>query len=76
MHGNAYEICRDGYGSYDLPVRDGDGERQGTDTRSYMLRGGAYHSPAASARSAYRTDVSPDYSDFSLGVRPMRRLER
>ena len=74
--GNDYELCRDGYGSYDLPERAGDGERQGADTRSYMVRGGAYHNASYAARSAVRTDVAPDYFDFSTGVRPVRALTR
>ena len=28
MHGNVREWCRDRHGSYDLPVKPGDGERQ------------------------------------------------
>ena len=74
--GNVYELCREGYGTYDLPEHAGDGERQGTDPVSNMLRGGAYHNPPHRARSAYRTDVSPDYTDYSLGVRPSRALVR
>ncbi len=74
--GNVYELCREGYGTYDLPERAGDGERQGTDPVSNMLRGGAYHNPPHRARSAYRTDVPPDYTDYSLGVRPVRSLAR
>lgn len=72
--GNLYEICRDGYGTYDMVERLGDGERLGADPRSHMIRGGAYHNPARRSRAAFRTDVAPQYSDYSIGLRPARPL--
>jgi formylglycine-generating enzyme required for sulfatase activity len=74
--GNVYEFCRDAWGTYEQRERDGDGEREGGPGTSYMIRGGAYHTAADGLRSAFRTDVTPTYTDFSLGVRPARRLVR
>ena len=74
--GNVFELCREPYGRYDLPVRDGDGERIGTTLVSRMIRGGSYFSNALSARSAARFDVTPDYKDFCIGIRPVRALTR
>jgi hypothetical protein len=41
-----------------------------------VIRGGSYFSSAANARVSRRNDVAPEYSDFSIGVRPMRRVVR
>ena len=73
--GNVYEICRDAFGAYGPPVRVGDGERLGTVSGSHIIRGGGYHNAASLARSTFRTDVSPAYFDFALGLRPSRRLD-
>jgi formylglycine-generating enzyme required for sulfatase activity len=74
MIGNVWELCREGYGLYDLPVRTGDGERQGCNSRSRMIRGGSFHVPASYSQSAHRLDVAPAYHDFNIGLRPARRL--
>jgi len=72
--GNVREICRDAFGTYDLPARAGDGERLDTVSGSYISRGGGFHTTASLARSTFRIDSSPSYFDFALGLRPSRRL--
>lgn len=74
--GNVWELCREPYGRYDLPVREGDGERIGTTTVSRMIRGSSYYAGSGAARSSGRFDVTPDYKDFSIGLRPARALTR
>jgi formylglycine-generating enzyme required for sulfatase activity/serine/threonine protein kinase len=74
--GNLWELCREPFGRYDLPVREGDGERIGTTQTSRMIRGSSYFAGSVSARSAARFDVTPDYRDFSIGLRPARALTR
>jgi formylglycine-generating enzyme required for sulfatase activity len=74
--GNVFEICREAFGSYDLPERDGDGERQGNASEGHIIGGGGYHNETGSARSAFRTDVSPSYFDFATGLRPARRISQ
>ncbi|MFO1076792.1 MAG: bifunctional serine/threonine-protein kinase/formylglycine-generating enzyme family protein [Planctomycetota bacterium] len=73
--GNVYELCREAFGAYGLPERAGDGERQGNVAQGNIIRGGGYHNRARQVRSAFRTDVSPTYFDYAMGVRPVRRLE-
>jgi serine/threonine protein kinase/formylglycine-generating enzyme required for sulfatase activity len=72
--GNVWELCRDAYGEYDAPVRPGDGERQTKAPVSHMIRGASFFAASSSARSAKRNDVSPDYKDFNLGIRPARMI--
>ena len=74
MHGNVWEWCRDWYGSYELPVNPGDGERQVPQggARSRGVRGGSFYSPAEVARSATRSNYTPGSRDSNLGLRPAR----
>jgi formylglycine-generating enzyme required for sulfatase activity len=72
--GNVFELCRDAFGKYDASVRPGDGERTVEKPISHMIRGGSFRMLTMSARSARRLDVTPDYSDFNLGVRPARGI--
>ncbi len=74
--GNVFELCRDGWGTYDAPVRAGDGEREVAKANSHMIRGGSYLQAPKRVRSSYRVDVTPSYHDFSVGIRPARKLER
>jgi serine/threonine protein kinase/formylglycine-generating enzyme required for sulfatase activity len=76
MAGNVWELCREGFGRYELPVRAGDGERQGIVAKSRMIRGGSFHSSASETRSGARNDVTPEYRDFNIGFRPSRKLAR
>jgi formylglycine-generating enzyme required for sulfatase activity len=72
--GNVSEWCRDGYGSYAEPVRDGDGLRQAPPSLQRVHRGGSYRSNAAKARLAARDTDPADARSESRGVRPARRL--
>jgi serine/threonine protein kinase/formylglycine-generating enzyme required for sulfatase activity len=74
MHGNVYEWCRDGYGSYELPLSPGDGERQVPSATLHVSRGGSFIDTAASARSAFRAWLAPEFQSYSLGVRPARGI--
>ncbi len=70
--GNVWEWCRDGYGSYDLPVMQGDGERRVQGALDRVYRGGGFSYTRARARSAYRNYVTPGDRGHDLGCRPAR----
>ncbi|MEQ8763356.1 MAG: SUMF1/EgtB/PvdO family nonheme iron enzyme [Planctomycetota bacterium] len=76
VHGNVWEWCRDGYLSYTVAPRPGDGLRTGERARYRVSRGGSFTHNAGSARSAERGSSLPDYRNVYLGVRPARRLDR
>ncbi len=74
--GNVWEWVEDRYGSYDLPVSPGDGERKAPADRARVFRGGGFRSNAVHARSADRYDLfAPDYRGFDVGLRAARALE-
>ena len=70
--GNVWEWCRDWYGSYDLPVTPGDGERQVPEegARYRVFRGGSFSYAAVYARSAFRSRYTPENRNNNLGLRP------
>ncbi len=72
--GNVLEWCRDWYGSYDLGVSPGDGERQvpAPERRDRVCRGGSITRAALYSRSANRYNAPPEARDYSLGVRPAK----
>jgi formylglycine-generating enzyme required for sulfatase activity/serine/threonine protein kinase len=70
--GNVWEWCRDEGGSYELPVRKGDGERILAGASHHTDRGGSFNNPASSARSAVRVSNAPAVRSDFLGVRPAR----
>ena len=76
--GNVREWCLDRYGSYELPVRRGDGLRsvppRTKDDR--VLRGGSCDVTAERARASTRGHGAPEVRSLNLGVRPARRLDR
>jgi formylglycine-generating enzyme required for sulfatase activity len=72
--GNVYELCRDGFGWYDLPTRKGDGLRSPSAPRHRVYRGAGFGSDAVQARSAPRNGTTPDRRLSSLGVRPARAV--
>ncbi len=72
VHGNVWEWCRDGYGLYNLPVAQANGERQVSGPRYRVSRGGSFNSPAVYARSAYRGFNTPEPRSNNLGLRPAR----
>ena len=73
-HGNVWEWCRDGYASYDLWVREEDGERIVSGAQFRVARGGSFRNPASAARSASRSNAEPSYRYDGLGFRPARRI--
>ena len=74
--GNVWEWVEDRYGSYDLPVSPGDGERKAPAPHARVFRGGGFRSNAVHARSADRYDLfAPDYRGFDVGLRAARALE-
>jgi formylglycine-generating enzyme required for sulfatase activity len=77
MAGNVWEFVQDHYGSYALPVRPGDGERQvpGGDTPR-VFRGGGFRSNVVHARSGDRYSLyAPDFVGFDVGVRAARAVD-
>jgi formylglycine-generating enzyme required for sulfatase activity len=75
VHGNVWEWCRDSYGTYDLPVNPGDGERLGGNPTFRVSRGGSFFHAASHARSANRNNSSPDTRSNHLGLRPAAALQ-
>jgi formylglycine-generating enzyme required for sulfatase activity len=73
--GNVSEWCRDLYGSYDLPMRDGDGERLVTSGDLRVVRGGNFNDTANEARSAARLRPRPETVSNLIGVRPARSID-
>lgn len=68
--GNVWEWCRDWYGSYQIDVRPGDGERQVASATRRIYRGGSWRHPAAEARSANRDADPTDNREYDIGLRP------
>jgi formylglycine-generating enzyme required for sulfatase activity len=70
MHGNVWEWCSDLYGAYSAaPQTDPKGAISG---KSRVRRGGGWNDYARRCRSAYRDNVNPAYSDYSIGIRLVR----
>jgi serine/threonine protein kinase/formylglycine-generating enzyme required for sulfatase activity len=72
--GNLFEWCRDWYGSYELPVKAGDGERMVpmAGDRARIGRGGSFDYPVVRARSAERVAWVTWIRNCHLGLRPAR----
>jgi formylglycine-generating enzyme required for sulfatase activity len=78
MHGNVAEWCNDLYGPryyHDSPQANPRGPEDGEE---YVLRGGAWNSPADECRSAYRLGDDPGFQDpcfrgDHIGFRCVRR---
>jgi|GEM_PF-4946796 len=69
LHGNAWELCRDGYSAYgSAPVHD----PRGPDG-SPVIRGGSCDDLIWSARSSARDSVEPGDRFANLGFRVVRR---
>ncbi|MBI5853613.1 MAG: SUMF1/EgtB/PvdO family nonheme iron enzyme, partial [Planctomycetes bacterium] len=76
MHGNLWELCADRWGSYELPVREGDGLRLVPEggSREVINRSSCFAYDERFARCALRNASEPSYRYKSLGVRPARPL--
>ena len=73
VHGNVLEWCLDEYGSYEGPLRAGDGlQLEGYDSSVRVDRGGSCGFAAILARSAIRSRISSSVRGFNLGLRPAR----
>ena len=72
MHGNVEEWCSDWFGSYDLSVAQGTGQRNVAAAKSRVYRGGYFNLPAGFARSACRLGGPPTERHPWLGFRPAR----
>ena len=76
-HGNVFEWCGDWYGSYELPVNPGDGERQMTKGGvPRVIRGGCFVNSAENVRSASRYYFTPELRSLNLGLRPARVITK
>jgi len=77
-HGNVWEWCRDRYAPFSTLPRPGDGLRIDdlARTSDRKRRGGSFYDPAKHARSSFWSRNPPSMRDFSVGVRPARRLRR
>ncbi len=73
--GNVMEWCRDGYGSYYLPVAEGDGERQVVGASFRACRDTCFAGVASDGRSTRRTNAPPESSFNTQGLRPARALQ-
>ena len=70
MHGNVWEWCQDvWHDSYVGAPVDGSAWMSGGNQSLRVVRGGSYHDPASSLRSAYRWEFPRDQSDQRIGFR-------
>ena len=74
--GNVWEICRDSFGSYEIPCYPGDGLRASGSQDLRSLRGGSFRSSLKECRHSMRASIDRDSASSAVGVRPVRRLER
>jgi hypothetical protein len=66
MHGDVWEWCIDFYGPYSIyPKIDPKGATSG---KARVCCGGGWNDFARRCRSSYRDNVSPSYSDYSIGI--------
>jgi serine/threonine protein kinase/formylglycine-generating enzyme required for sulfatase activity len=75
--GNVWEWCRDEYAAYDVAPGRGDGLRAPkASVRSRILRGGAWNNDHSTVRSAYRGAYAPNTTASTIGLRPVRSVDR
>lgn len=67
MHGNVWEWCSDLYGPYSTDPQIN--PKGATSGKARVRRGGGWNDFARRCRSSYRDNVSPAYSDYSIGIR-------
>jgi len=74
--GNVREWCLDAFGSYEAPVRPGDGLRlEMFDAELIVTRGGSYSSRLYASRVAFRGSTKAQLAETWVGVRPARPLD-
>ncbi len=73
--GNVTEWTRDWYGSYQLPVAPGDGERLGGARTERVVRGGGFYFWIDRVNVGLRLNIAPHIND-RIGMRPARALDR
>ncbi|MCI0452218.1 MAG: formylglycine-generating enzyme family protein, partial [Candidatus Latescibacteria bacterium] len=72
--GNVTEWTRDWYGSYQLPVAPGDGERLGGARAERVVRGGGFYFWPERVNLGLRLNLQPHIND-RIGVRPVRAVD-
>lgn len=73
MHGNVSEWCWDCYGEYGTQAQDNPAGPQSG--RNRVMRGGGWYDYAKHVRSAYRSAMPADYTDYKIGFRVARNAE-
>jgi formylglycine-generating enzyme required for sulfatase activity len=71
MHGNVWEWCWDGYGSYSSETDNPAAEQDSV----CVVRGGSFRSIALDARSASRGSSTATYQSWDTGFRVARNLD-
>ncbi|MCR9248097.1 MAG: bifunctional serine/threonine-protein kinase/formylglycine-generating enzyme family protein [bacterium] len=74
--GNVSEWCRDWYGGYGHPAREGDGYRTRRDMFYVTARSGSFSDPAPAQRMARRLRFALDFTYPGLGVRPSLGIKK
>jgi formylglycine-generating enzyme required for sulfatase activity len=78
VHGNVGEACADPYEarSSELDASHLERARPGQIRHDRVARGGGYSFAAVLARSANRSDITPENASSVLGLRPARTISR
>jgi formylglycine-generating enzyme required for sulfatase activity len=66
MHGNVAEWCQDTYAKDYYKSSPEKNPRGPADGKQYVLRGGAWNTPAENTRSAFRLGENPGFADACL----------
>lgn len=74
MVGNVWELCLDRFGTYNLPVASGSGERLVIDSPFRTDKGGSYFDSAVLSRLTAHYQLKPDYKEYNMGVRPVLNI--